>query len=118
MTADEFRELALALSGVVEGSHMGHADFRAHGRIFATLGYPDAAWGMVKLAMPDQQTLVSAHPDMFMPVKGNWGLQGSTNVHLEKAKPDIVSEALHQAWQHSALANLKTPRRRKAKIPA
>jgi hypothetical protein len=38
MTADEFRRLALSFPEVVEGSHMGHADFRVGGKIFATLG--------------------------------------------------------------------------------
>jgi hypothetical protein len=45
MTADEFRELALSFAGATEGAHMRHPDFRAHGRIFATLAYPDTAWG-------------------------------------------------------------------------
>ena len=33
---------------------MGHADFRVGGKIFATLGAPDEAWGMAAL-MPEQQ---------------------------------------------------------------
>ena len=37
MTGDAFRDLALALDGAIEASHMGHPDFRANGRIFATL---------------------------------------------------------------------------------
>ena len=54
MTADDFRRLALELPGASEMSHMGHPDFRLGGKIFATLGYPDASWGMVKLT-PEQQ---------------------------------------------------------------
>jgi hypothetical protein len=38
--ATEFRRLALSLPAAVEGAHMGHADFRVGGRIFATLGHP------------------------------------------------------------------------------
>ena len=38
MTADAFREIALAFDGAVEEhAHMGHPDFRANGRIFAGL---------------------------------------------------------------------------------
>ena len=37
MNGDDFRHLALALEGTVEGAHMGHADFRVGGRIFASL---------------------------------------------------------------------------------
>jgi len=49
MSSDRFRRAALALPGAIEGSHQGHADFRVGKRIFATLGYPDEDWGMVKL---------------------------------------------------------------------
>jgi hypothetical protein len=51
MDHDEFRRIALSMEGAVEGAHMGHPDFRANGRIFATL-YPDGQSGMVKLT-PD-----------------------------------------------------------------
>jgi len=37
MKAADFRRIVLGLAGVVEGAHMGHADFRVGGRIFASL---------------------------------------------------------------------------------
>src|SRR5688572_27326061 len=37
MTATDFRRIALNLDGAEEGAHMGAADFRVGGRIFATL---------------------------------------------------------------------------------
>jgi hypothetical protein len=37
MDADDFRRIALSMEGAEEGSHMGSADFRVGGRIFATL---------------------------------------------------------------------------------
>ena len=37
MTPDAFREIVLSQFGAVEGAHMGHADFRVNGRIFASL---------------------------------------------------------------------------------
>ncbi|MGY4630253.1 hypothetical protein [Bradyrhizobium sp. USDA 4486] len=40
MSKARFRKTALALPGVIEGAHHGHADFRAGKRVFATLGYP------------------------------------------------------------------------------
>ena len=43
----------------VEASHMRHPDIRVGGKIFATLGHPDSAWGMVKLS-PDQQAAPAA----------------------------------------------------------
>ena len=42
MRPEDVRALALMLPAVVEGAHMGHADFRVGGRIFATLWtWPD-----------------------------------------------------------------------------
>ena len=45
MTAQEFRRIALRLPDAVESAHMSHPDFRVHGKVFATLGYPDRAMG-------------------------------------------------------------------------
>ena len=78
MTPAAFAKIALSLDGAVEGAHGGHADFRAGGKVFATLGYPDKDWGMAKLTPDQQQVLVAAEPDMFVPVKGTWGLRGAT----------------------------------------
>src|SRR5689334_1891948 len=73
MTADEFRRLALNLREVVEGSHMGHADFRVGGKVFATLGYPDERYGAIMLTPQDQDLLVKDHPKTFAPAAGAWG---------------------------------------------
>jgi hypothetical protein len=102
VTPNDFRRLALALPGTVESSHMRHPDFRVGNRIFATLGYPDDKWAMVKLK-PDQQTaLVTTEPSIFKPVKGAWGLRGSTNVCLGEADGASVENALSLAWQNLA----------------
>ena len=57
MTAEDFRRLALGMPGAIESSHMGHPDFRANGRIFATLT-ADGTQGMVKVA-PEQRGVPS-----------------------------------------------------------
>lgn len=93
ITANQFRKLALRQAGATEGSHMGHADFRAQGRIFATLT-GDETKGMVKLT-PDQQALfVKTDPELFVPVHGAWGRGGATYVILENATAEIVFDAL------------------------
>jgi hypothetical protein len=117
MTADEFRELALGVSGATENAHMGHPDFRAHGRIFATLGYPDASWGMVKLSPQDQKHFIDLYPQVFVPAKGAWGLQGSTTVRLAKAKPEVLANALDLAWQNSAAEAITKSAKPKAARP-
>ena len=102
MTADQFRRLALSLPGSSAGAHLGHADFRVGGKIFATLGYPDEAWGMVKLTAEQQATFVSTAPKVFAPVKGAWGKQGCTNVRLKGATKASLSPALIAAWTNYA----------------
>jgi len=99
MTPAQFRALALSLSGTNEGAHMGHADFRVGGKVFATLGYPDATCGMVKLPPEMQEMYVTAEPDVFTPVKGAWGRRGGTSVRLKAATRRKVEGALRAAWE-------------------
>jgi hypothetical protein len=87
MSAKTFRRAALSLSDVVEGSHQGHADFRVGKPIFATLGDPDCNWGMVKLTVGQQAMLVDAEPDIFRPLSGGWGKQGSTQARQHQCLP-------------------------------
>jgi len=117
MTRDGFRRLALRMPEAEEAGHMGHPDFRVGGRIFATLGYPDKGWGMVKL-MPDQQeAFVAAEPAVFAPAKGAWGRRGATIVLLRLAKPPSVRVALATAWRNVAPRALveRTARRQSAR---
>jgi hypothetical protein len=102
MSADRFRRTALSLPETSEGAHQGHADFRVGKRIFATLGYPDDAWGMVKLTVEQQSVLVDAEPEIFRPVPGGWGKSGSTNVRLAKADAATLKSALTLAWDNIA----------------
>jgi hypothetical protein len=102
MTARDFREIALSLPEAVGAAHMSHPDFRVDGRIFATLGYPDEEWGMIKLTLEEQGRFVQANPDMFRPVKGAWGRRGNTNVYLPDAEIHKVCEALCVAWRNTA----------------
>lgn len=97
MTASAFRDLALALPGTLESAHMNHPDFRVNGRIFASLGYPDEAWGMVKLPLERQRELVEQSPRAFRLAAGAWGRQGSTVVRLAEADPALVRTAMKAA---------------------
>jgi hypothetical protein len=102
MSQGNFRRIALSLPDAIEGSHQGHADFRVGKRIFATLGYPDNDWGMVKLTPEQQSVVVEAEPGIFRPVPGGWGKGGSTNVRLAKADATTLRSALTMAWQNVA----------------
>ena len=103
MTPDAFRRLALALPEAVESAHMGHPDFRVRGKIFASLGYPDERWGMIKLTPEQQAEVVAQSPPMFQPVPGAWGRQGSTHVHLPAARVAPVRAAMKVAWGNLAV---------------
>ena len=102
MTPERFRRLALDLEGTSEQEHMGHPDFRVAGKIFATLGYPDEDWGMVKLTPEQQRSFVEKAPETFRPCKGAWGERGATNIRLAKVKVTVVRDALETAWRNVA----------------
>jgi hypothetical protein len=111
MTPQQFRRLALALPGATEGAHMGHADFRVGGKIFATLGNPDPKWAVL-LLKPDQQALlVETAREVFSPVPGGWGLKGSTRVNLAAADREAVQNALRLAWEIRAPKQKPDPRK-------
>ena len=110
MTADDFRKLALSFHEAIESAHMRHPDFRVGGRIFATLGYPDANSAVVKLRPDEQKEFVRSNPDVFKAVKGAWGRQGSTNIHLPAASIDVVRDALAAAWRNTAPKRLSENR--------
>ena len=104
MTPEAFRELALELPEAVESSHMGHADFRVGGKIFATLGGERDAdpWGMVKLTKEQQPAFIEAEPDVFERIAGGWGRNGATRVRLRKARATLMRRALAVAWRNTA----------------
>jgi hypothetical protein len=99
MTSDDFRRLVLDMPGAVEGAHMGHPDFRANGRIFASLHTGDR-FGMVKLQPAEQRALMREYPGMFEPSSGAWGRQGCTNVRLEAADEPAVRSAVTLAFEN------------------
>ena len=113
MSVARFRKIALGLPEAIEGAHHGTRDFRVKKRIFATLGYPDKDWGMVKLTPEQQSVLVEAEPDIFRPVPGGWGKGGATNVRLATADATTLKSALTMAWRNIAEKSPAKPRARK-----
>ena len=107
MTATEFRRIALSLPEVTEQSHMAHPDFRAGGKVFATLGYPDSEWAMVKLSPELQNEFMQTEPKVFVAVRGAWGRRGCTNIRLKPAKAARVRAALRAAWRNTVPKRLR-----------
>jgi hypothetical protein len=112
VTPDKFRSLALAIPEAIEGSHMGHADFRIQGKIFATLGYPDESSGMVKLSPEKQRAFIKKAPVAFAPCGGAWGKSGSTSVALAQAKIGVARAALQAASERLTAKSKPKPRPR------
>lgn len=113
MNAKDFRRIALSLEGAEEGSHMGHADFRVGGRIFATLASIDQGFGNLMLTPQEQAAFVQELPDVFLPVAGGWGRSGATHIRLAAANEDLLRGALLVAWKLRIQKNAKSgPRAR------
>lgn len=108
----------MSLDGAEEGSHMGAADFRVGGRIFATLASEKQGFGNLKLTPEMQAEFVAEMPNVFLPIPGGWGRSGMTHVRLSEATEDVLTGALRAAWSLRVQQNEKTgarrPRRRSA----
>ena len=99
MTPSDFRRIALSLEGAEEGSHMGQADFRVGGRIFATLAAQAQGYGNLLLTPEQQAAFVAEAPEVFIPIPGGWGRNGATHLKLAAAHEDLVFGALQTAWK-------------------
>ena len=99
MDAEDFRRIALSMEGAEEGSHMGAADFRVGGGIFATLASVKHGYGNLMLTPEQQRTFVEELPEVFVPVAGGWGRNGATHVRLAAVSEDVLYGALHTAWK-------------------
>ena len=115
MTPADFRRIARGLEGVEEGSHMGAADFRVGGRIFATLASEALGYGNLALTPEEQAAFCEELPDVFLPVAGGWGRMGMTHIVLARASEDVLRGALQTAWRRRVEANARTKRRRAKK---
>ena len=98
MNASDFRRIALSLDGAEEGSHMGAADFRVGGRIFATLAAQKQGYGNLMLTVEQQEEFVRELPDVFLPIPGGWGRMGMTHIRLAQAGEEVLAGALRAAW--------------------
>jgi hypothetical protein len=115
MKAADFRRIALSLEGAEEGSHMGAADFRVGGRIFATLASEKQGYGNLMLTPEQQAEFVRELPEVFLPVHGGWGRMGATHIRLAQANEDVLAGALRAAWMLRVESNTKTKKKRAPK---
>jgi hypothetical protein len=112
MKPADFRRIALSFDGAVEGSHMGAADFRVGGKIFATLASEDQGYGNLKLTLEQQAEFVRELPEVFLPIPGGWGRMGMTHIRLSKASEEVLAGALRAAWMNRIKKNSRTKKKR------
>ena len=115
MKVADFRRIALSFEGAVEGSHMGAADFRVGGRIFATLAHHKEGYGNLMLTPERQAEFVRGLPEVFLPVHGGWGRMGMTHIRLAQANEDVLVGALRTAWVLRREKNARTKKKRAPK---
>ena len=115
MKVADFRRIALSLEGVEEGSHMGAADFRVGGRIFATLASQKEGYGNLMLTSEQQAEFVRELPEVFLPIHGGWGRMGATHIRLAKASEDVLVGAIRTAWMLRREKNARTNKKRAPK---
>jgi hypothetical protein len=111
MNAADFRRIALSFEGAEESSHMGAADFRVRGRIFATLASQKQGYGNLMLTLEQQADFVGELPEVFLPIPGGWGRMGMTHIRLAKATEDVLTGALRTAWQLRVEKNTRSKKR-------
>jgi hypothetical protein len=114
MKPGDFRRIALSFAGAEEGSHMGAADFRVGGRIFATLASEAQGYGNLMLTPEQQADFVREAPEIFLPIAGGWGRMGMTHIRLAKASEDVLRGALETAWRLRVEKNKSTKKKRRS----
>jgi hypothetical protein len=108
MTPADFRRCALSFPNAEESSHMGAADFRVGGHIFATLASVQDGFGNLMLTPEQQALFVADAPEVFLPVKGGWGRNGATHIRLAEADESTLSGALRAAYNLRTQKNAGT----------
>jgi hypothetical protein len=111
-----FRRLALGMPGAEEGSHMGAADFRIGGKIFATLAYAEKGLGTLKLDVEQQAMFLEEAPEYFSAAPGGWGRMGMTLVRVD-APESVLAGALSTAF-HCVVAKPAAKKGAKKRVSA
>jgi len=92
---------------------MGSPDFRAGGRIFATLAHQAKGFGNLMLEPLQQAEFLADAPDLFLPVAGGWGRNGATHIRLALATEATLTGALHTAYLLRVQKNQSSGRKKR-----
>lgn len=100
MTPEAFVALGSGLAMVKCKAVMGAVRLAVHGRTFATVGWPDAGWAVVKLR-PSDRTALSVGSDALSPERGRRGSRGVTMVRLPLIGEALAGRVLLEAWRQA-----------------
>ena len=104
LSADQARQLALALPEAVEQDHHGRPSFRVGGKIFATLW--DAERMNVMLDEDGIRTAIHDEPDACEEVR--WGKRlAAVAVNLRRVEAATLEALLADAWETKAPRRLR-----------
>jgi hypothetical protein len=106
MDDQAFLALALSLPEAASSSHMGAADIRVRGKIFAQPAGAPGGMAILKLTPEQQEMMCAAEPDLFSPVEAYWGRQGWTRFAVGAADESAARAALQSAWRNVAPRSL------------
>jgi len=100
-----FRKLALSFPETSEQPHFEKTSFRVAKKIFATWDSKTNI-ASIKLSAADQDVFAAFDKTIIHPVANKWGLQGWTQIQLEKVRKDMCKDALTTAYLHVAPTKL------------
>lgn len=79
---------------------LGSQEFRIKDKVFATLGWPEAGWAIVKLTPADQMKLLRGLEGLSSEPGGR-GKRGITRVRLAAMDAEKVTPVLRAAWEQA-----------------
>jgi hypothetical protein len=97
--SETFRATALGLAGAREMQILGSHEFRIKDRAFATLGWPEPGWAVVRLPIREQTRIV-AMTSAASPEAGGRGRRGVTRLRLATLDEALLTPILQAAWRH------------------
>ena len=98
VTTEGFRLQALSLPRALEKLILGSQEFRVRDKAFATLGWPQAGWAVVRLT-PDDQAHFLAKSQALSPEPGGRGRRGVTRVRLAGLDEALLEPLVTAAWR-------------------
>lgn len=99
ISAEQFRDLAMALEGVSNKPHFDRIAFSV-ARSFATIA-ADRRSANLLFTLAQQEGRCAIDPLVFAPVPNKWAAHGWTMIDFANADAATARAALQDAWQNS-----------------